>query len=100
MADAPISKDFARNPSGETLIAVTGPAYREDVVITELHSLMRLQARSSATLADSQVVLLRDLAARLATCGAADAALRVDATADQLEAAARETWLALRSSSH
>ncbi|WP_213005558.1 hypothetical protein [Paractinoplanes toevensis] len=68
------------------------------VVTKQEHALIFLQARTSAAFADLQVVLLRDLAARLKAHGAsAGCAVRVDAAADQLEAATRETWRALQS---
>ena len=55
------------------------------------HTLMRLEARAAAALADLQVIILRDLAGRLRSCDTpAGCALRLEAAADQLEAAARE----------
>ncbi|GIM90087.1 hypothetical protein [Paractinoplanes toevensis] len=67
------------------------------MVTEQEYTLLSLRARTSAAFADLQVVILRDLAARLKADGAsADCAVRVDAAADQLEAAARQTWYALR----
>jgi hypothetical protein len=87
------------NPSTETLVALTGRAYREGMAVTKQeHALLFLRATTSAAFADLQVVLLRELAARLEADGAtADCAVQVEATADQLEAATRQTWCALRS---
>ena len=65
---------------------------------TPQHTLLYLRARTSATFADLQVAVMRDLAARLKAGGApAGHTVRVQAAADQLEAAARETWRALGS---
>ncbi|MFI5897533.1 hypothetical protein ACIA5D_46350 [Actinoplanes sp. NPDC051513] len=65
--------------------------------VTEQKSTIFLQARASAAFADIQVRLMRDLATRLRTSGtAADHTLALEAAADQLEAAARETLHALR----
>jgi hypothetical protein len=62
------------------------------VVAIEEYTLLLLRARTSAAFADLQVMLLRDLASRLATSEASTGdGLRVQATADQLEAAARES---------
>jgi hypothetical protein len=67
------------------------------VVITEQdYAVMLLRVRAAVALADVQVILLRNLATRLQTSEAdAGGGLRVQATADQLEAAARETRRAL-----
>jgi hypothetical protein len=69
-----------------------GTAYREAVAVTQQQTTACLQAEAAAAFADLQVILLRDLAARLRSGGApAERTLRVEAAADQLEAAARET---------
>jgi len=68
-------------------------AYCEGVAVTEQETMMILRARTSAVFADVQVILMRDLAVRLKTTGApAEHILRMEAAADQLEAAAREAW--------
>jgi hypothetical protein len=67
------------------------------VAVIQQQTTAVLQARAAAALADVQVILMRDLAARLRSGGApAERTLRVEAAADQLEAAARETRHALQ----
>jgi hypothetical protein len=70
------------------------------VAVTEQETMMFLRARTSAAFADVQVILMRDLAARLKTSGIpAEHILRLEAAADQLEAAAREAWRVLQPNS-
>jgi hypothetical protein len=67
------------------------------VVIQQRRNLVFLRSRASAAFADLQVILMRDLAARLETRGTpAEYTLRLQAAADQLEAAAREARHALQ----
>jgi hypothetical protein len=86
-----------RNRRPKLHALIPHPAYRYSVVVTQQQSLLRLHAELAAALADLHVILIRELAARLTTSGTpAEHPLRIQAMADQVEAAARETRRALR----
>jgi hypothetical protein len=88
------SARFALWRSGSQLSSV---AYREVVGLIEQQSTPLLRAELAAALADLQVLLMRELAARLRTAATPDAHwLPVEASADQLEASVRQIRWALR----
>ncbi|WP_203784315.1 hypothetical protein [Paractinoplanes rishiriensis] len=67
------------------------------MAVTQQQTTTFLRARAAAAFADLQVILMRDLAGRLRTCGTpAEHTLGLEAAADQLEASAREAWRTLR----
>src|SRR3954463_10376785 len=88
--------DEVLDPRPKVGPALPGTAYGGGVAVTGQESVMFLRARTSAAFADLQVILMRNLAIQLKTTGAPDEhLLRVEAAADQLEAAAREAWRGL-----
>lgn len=66
-------------------------AYREGMAVAEQQTTAFLRATAAAEFGSLQVILMRDLAARLRTAGTpAEHTVRLQASADQLEAAVRE----------